>query len=205
MNISAQSIEKKFRHEWIIKGFSGEFASGNRYAIIGPNGAGKSTLLKVLAQYTLPNKGSIEFLLAGNVIPAEQVHKQIAFAAPYVELIEEFTLGELLEFLVDTHFIPAHWTCDAFETYIELAPSKHKFIKNYSSGMRQKVKLGIAFISDRPILCLDEPTSNLDEQAKAWFKAKLSTQHEKLVLLASNEAFEIDLCNEHIRITDYKS
>lgn len=200
MKIVATDIFKKFRQEWVFKSLSYTFESGNSYAIIGQNGSGKSTLLKTLAQYSLPNKGKVEFEGI-----SEDVNKHISFAAPYSELIEEFTLPELLNFLIQIGFISTSWTFDSFTNFIELSPSESKFIKNFSSGMRQKVKLGLALASDRPILCLDEPTSNLDEAAKQWFYLALEKQRHKLILIASNEQAEINLCNKQIAIADYKS
>jgi len=199
MKIIATGIHKKFRQEWVFKALNYTFESGKSYAIIGQNGAGKSTLLKTLAQYSLPNKGKVEFEGI-----TEDVNKQISFAAPYSELIEEFTLPELLNFLVHINFLEAHWDFSTFTSFIELQPSETKYIKNFSSGMRQKVKLGIALAANRPILCLDEPTSNLDETAKNWFYRALESQRHKLILIASNEQAEINLCTDQLAIADYK-
>ncbi|MEY2895493.1 MAG: hypothetical protein RIS42_1212 [Bacteroidota bacterium] len=199
MKIIATGISKKFRQEWVFKALNYTFESGKSYAIVGQNGAGKSTLLKTLAQYSLPNKGTVEF---EGII--DNVNKQISFAAPYSELIEEFTLPELLNFLVQIDFLDARWDFDTFTTFIDLRPSETKYIKNFSSGMRQKVKLGVALAADRPILCLDEPTSNLDETAKNWFYQALESQRHKLILIASNEKAEIDLCTDSLAIADYK-
>jgi ABC-type multidrug transport system ATPase subunit len=63
----------------------------------------------------------------------------------------------------------------------------------------------MALASDRPILCLDEPTSNLDETAKNWFYQALESQRQKLILIASNEPAEINLCTEKLAIADYKN
>jgi ABC-type multidrug transport system ATPase subunit len=199
MKIIATGIHKKFRQEWVFKALSYTFESGKSYAIIGQNGAGKSTLLKTLAQYSLPNKGTVEFEGI-----SDDVNKQISFAAPYSELIEEFTLPELLNFLIQIDFLDARWDFNTFTSFIDLRPSETKYIKNFSSGMRQKVKLGVALAADRPILCLDEPTSNLDESAKNWFYQALESQRHKLILIASNEKAEIDLCTNSLAIADYK-
>lgn len=204
MKILADQIEKKFRQEFVIKNFSFSFSSGSQYAIIGSNGSGKSTLLKILSQQALPTKGKVTFVNELIDIPQEDCFKSISFAAPYSELIEEFTLTELIEFLKESNYLPDEITNPFFEDYIELKTSKQKYIKNFSSGMRQKVKLGIAFVSKRPILLLDEPTSNLDFNAKIWFKEKLQLQQEKLVIIASNEAFEIENCHEKISMLDFK-
>ncbi len=199
MKIIATGIHKKFRQEWVFKNLNYTFESGYSYAIIGNNGSGKSTLLKTLAQYSLPNKGTVEFEGI-----TENIHQQISFAAPYSELIEEFTLPELLAFLIDLNYLDTRWDFTSFTAFIDLNPTESKFIKNYSSGMRQKIKLGIALASDRPILCLDEPTSNLDEAAKTWFYQALDSQRHKLILIASNEPAEINWCTEKLAMTDYK-
>jgi ABC-type multidrug transport system ATPase subunit len=199
MKIIATGIHKKFRQEWVFKALNYTFESGKSYAIIGQNGAGKSTLLKTLAQYSLPNKGTVEFEGI-----TEDVNKQISFAAPYSELIEEFTLPELLNFLIQIDFLSTRWDFNTFTSFIDLQPSESKYIKNFSSGMRQKVKLGIALAADRPILCLDEPTSNLDETAKNWFYKALESQRHKLILIASNEQAEINLCTDQLSIANYK-
>jgi ABC-type multidrug transport system ATPase subunit len=206
MKIIATGIEKKFRKEWIFKKFNGTFAAGSAYALLGPNGSGKSTLLKILAQFSLPTNGQIVFQQSdGTAISSEEAHQYISFAAPYVELIEEFTLTELIQFLQKLDFIASDMTLESFEQYMELSPGKSKLIKNYSSGMRQKIKLAIALLSPRPILCLDEPTSNLDDKAKQWFINRLQENRSKLILIASNEAIEIALCEHQIAIADFKN
>ena len=200
MEILVQNLSKKFRQEFVIKSFSYNFVSGNSYAITGPNGSGKSTLLQLIAQYTLPNKGSVEMV----GIDAELVYSQITYAAPYVELIEEYTLQEHLELLKKNKYLPSSTSIESFESFIDLQPNRFKLIKNYSSGMRQKIKLGFALLSERPVLLLDEPTTNFDEQAKNWFFDRLEQQRNKMIIIASNEAREIQFCQEKISIQEFK-
>lgn len=200
MEILVQNLSKKFRQEFVLKSFSYSFKSGRSYAITGPNGSGKSTLLQLIAQFTLPNKGTVEMV----GIDAELVYSQITYAAPYVELIEEYTLPEHLDILVKNKYLPASVTLELLEDFIDLQPGRFKLIKNYSSGMRQKIKLGFALLSDRPVLLLDEPTTNFDVQAKNWFFNRLEQQRHKLIIVASNEAREIEFCHEKIAIQDFK-
>jgi ABC-type multidrug transport system ATPase subunit len=200
MEILVQNLSKKFRQEFIIRQFNFTFLSGNSYAITGPNGSGKSTLLQLIAQFTLPNEGKVEML----GVDPELVYSQLTYAAPYVELIEEYTLTEHLEILLKNNYLPASVNLDVLEDFIDLHPGKFKQIKNYSSGMRQKIKLGFALLSDRPVLLLDEPTTNFDEQAKNWFFNQLEQQRHKLIIIASNESREIEFCQEKIAIQDFK-
>jgi len=200
MEILVQNLSKKFRQEFVLKSFSHSFKSGQSYAITGPNGSGKSTLLQLIAQFTLPNSGTVE--MTG--IDPELAYSHITYAAPYVELIEEYTLSEHLEILVKNKYLPASVTLELLEDFIDLQPGRFKLIKNYSSGMRQKIKLGFALLSDRSVLLLDEPTTNFDEQAKNWFFNRLEQQRHKLIIVASNEAREIEFCKEKIDILDFK-
>jgi ABC-type multidrug transport system ATPase subunit len=200
MEILVQHLSKKFRQEFVIRDLDYTFHSGVSYAITGPNGSGKSTLLQLIAQFTLPTKGSVEML----GIEPELVYSQITYAAPYVELIEEYTLAEHLEILLQNKYLPSTTTIALFEDFIDLQPNRFKSIKNYSSGMRQKIKLGFALLSERPVLLLDEPTTNFDEQAKNWFFDRLEQQRNKLIIIASNEAREIEFCKEKIAIQDFK-
>lgn len=200
MEILATNLSKKFRKEFVIRDFSHQFKAGNSYAITGPNGSGKSTLLQLIAQFTLPNSGKIE--MTG--IDPELVYTQITYAAPYVELIEEYTLTEHLAILVKNNYLPSSIDINTLEEFIDLQPGRFKLIKNYSSGMRQKIKLGFALLSERPVLLLDEPTTNFDEQAKQWFFNRLNDQRHKLIIIASNELREIEFCSEKIAIVEFK-
>ncbi|MFM6970143.1 MAG: ATP-binding cassette domain-containing protein [Sediminibacterium sp.] len=200
MEILVQNLSKKFRQEFVIRHFNFTFLSGKSYAITGPNGSGKSTLLQLIAQFTLPNTGTVEM---SGVYP-ELVYSKLTYAAPYVELIEEYTLSEHLEILIKNKYLPSTITLDYLEDFIDLQPGRYKQIKNYSSGMRQKIKLGFALLSDRPVLLLDEPTTNFDEQAKNWFFNRLENQRDKLIIIASNEAREIEFCQEKIAIQNFK-
>lgn len=200
MEILVQNLSKKFRQEFVIRQFNYTFQCGNSYAITGPNGSGKSTLLQLLAQFTLPNTGTVE--MSG--VDPDLVYSQITYAAPYVELIEEYTLVEHLEILAKNNYLPSWITLEMVERFIDLQPGRYKLIKNYSSGMRQKIKLGFALLSERPVLLLDEPTTNFDEQAKNWFFERLEEQRNKLIIIASNEAREINFCQEKISIQEFK-
>ena len=205
MKILAENLEKKFRQEYVIKNFNFEFQDHKKYAIVGLNGSGKSTLLQLLSQFSLPTKGSVKYLdNQGNLIENDLAFKQISFAAPYSEIIEEFTISELISFLVGLQNLPSAFNIKAFEEFSELKTNPNKLIKDFSSGMKQKTKLTLAFSTPRPFLFLDEPTTNLDFKSKDWFQRKLEAEKDKLIVIASNEESEIKYCEERIQILDFK-
>ena len=98
MKIEAQNIGKKYVKDWIFKNLQYTFQSGEQYAIIGPNGSRKSTLLQVLAGFVPSTAGDITYTLQAQNISADNLYKNISFASPYLENIEEFTLNELIDF-----------------------------------------------------------------------------------------------------------
>lgn len=98
MRIELTGLGKKFNRDWIFKGIDVTIASSDRVAIIGPNGSGKSTLLQVISGVLSPNAGTIAFQNAGVDISVENIYKNISIAAPYLELPEEMTLMELIQF-----------------------------------------------------------------------------------------------------------
>jgi ABC-type multidrug transport system ATPase subunit len=205
MKILAENLEKKFRQEYVIKNFNFEFRDHQKYAIVGPNGSGKSTLLQLLSQFSLPTKGTVTYFdNQGIKIENDQSYKKFSFAAPYSEIIEEFSVSELISFLVSIQNLPSEFNINTFEEFSELKTNPNKLIKDFSSGMKQKTKLTLAFSAPRPFLFLDEPTTNLDSKSKDWFQRKLDAEKDKLIVIASNEESEIKFCEERIQILDFK-
>ncbi|MBE9663363.1 ATP-binding cassette domain-containing protein [Mucilaginibacter myungsuensis] len=205
MSISLQGVGRRFNREWIFRGVEQTFVSGESYAILGPNGSGKSTLLQVLNASLAPSAGTISFTLNDDKLEAEYVFKHIALAAPYMEVIEEFTLSEMIDF----HF--------KFKNYLSgigraeviallgMETSKDKLIRYFSSGMKQRLKLALAFFADTPILMLDEPTSNLDNQGIDWYLSLIQRYAAgRLLIVCSNQEHEYSFCHHQLRISDYK-
>src|ERR1700712_704947 len=98
MKITLNNIGRRFNRDWIFRDIDYTFTSGESYAILGPNGSGKSTLLQVLNSSLTPSAGTIQYSLGDQPVEAEAIFKQLALAAPYLELIEEFTLDEMVDF-----------------------------------------------------------------------------------------------------------
>ena len=100
MTITLQNIGRRFNRDWIFRGVDHKFTSGESYAILGPNGSGKSTLLQVLNGSLSPSIGTISYAYEGKPVEVDQIFEHLSLAAPYLELIEEFTLAEM----IDLHF-----------------------------------------------------------------------------------------------------
>ena len=205
MTISLENVSKRYRFEWILKKINYEFSQGNAYAITGPNGSGKSTLLKILSGHLSPSKGKIRYQHQNKACSVDTIFQKISFAGPYIELIEEFTLWEAIQF--HQQFKPSINQLQPRDLLdiLQFSTSKNKEIRHFSSGMKQRLKLVLALTSDTPILFLDEPTTNLDRQGMTWYHSLIEKfKGNRLIIVASNIEEDYHFCNQEISILNYK-
>ncbi|RYE18582.1 MAG: ABC transporter ATP-binding protein [Sphingobacteriales bacterium] len=201
MKVSLQNAGKRFNRDWIFRSCSLEFLPQHSYAITGPNGSGKSTLLQVVAGATMHSEGKI--IYTHNDQPITEPYRYIAIAAPYLELIEELTATEMLEF--HAAFKPLTASVAEMLAAVQLEKAAGKQIRYFSSGMKQRLKLAQAFYSDAPLLLLDEPTTNLDNDGIELYRRLIKEQlGKKLIIISSNVSDEYDFCDEAIRIDSFK-
>ena len=180
-----------------------KFLQGHSYAITGANGSGKSTLLQVAAGAVLHSEGNIAYAAGETIIPGEEAYKQISIAAPYLELPEEMTATEFMEFHLS--FKQLKKPIVEILSSVGLEKAAKKQVRYFSSGMKQRLKLAQAFFSETSVLLLDEPLTNLDEEGISLYK-KLWNDHtaDRLVIVSSNDKQEYDKCEEVIAMSDYK-
>jgi ABC-type multidrug transport system ATPase subunit len=204
MTLTTENLGKRFNREWIFRNFSFVFSPGV-YAVTGPNGSGKSTLLQVLWGQLPASQGTVQYALDPTPVNAEEVYRHLAIAAPYLELIEEFTLQEILKFHFSFKKIRGASNLEEILDLLELAHARNKLISHFSSGMKQRLKLGLAFFSDVSMIFLDEPTTNLDKQSVTWYWKHFSAAAQKsLVFIGSNLEDEYPPEAVKINLPDYK-
>lgn len=203
--INVKNLGKRYNREWIFRGLDYTFQSGKMYAITGPNGSGKSTLMQILWGQLPPTSGSVTFTSAKKIISPEDLFKHVAIATPYMDLIDEFTLEEQLQFHFQMRTMRPGFTIESLIQKLYLTEARAKSISNFSSGMKQRLKLGIAFYTESNILFLDEPGTNLDEQAFQWYQDNLAeVPKERLVLIATNHKNEYPEGTEIIDMKQFK-
>src|SRR5258706_15965474 len=145
MKIAVENLGKRFNREWIFKNVNGTFESGHTYAIVGPNGSGKSTFLQILWGQLPPSIGTLTYSKDQGLIPVEEIFSYLTIATPYQELIEEFTLEEMVRF--HFHFKKSRGgSIQEIIEKIELTHASGKLISNFSSGMRQLLKLDLSIL-----------------------------------------------------------
>jgi ABC-type multidrug transport system ATPase subunit len=205
MRISLSDAGKRFNRDWIFRKFSFEFRSGQSYAIVGPNGSGKSTLLQVAGGAVAASTGEIMYEVDGKQIEPDLAYQYLSIAAPYLELIEEMTATELLEFHSQFKPLMKEISIPEILQLVGLGKAANKQIRYYSSGMKQRVKLAQAIFSDTKCLLLDEPCTNLDAEGIKLYRQLIRDYgKDRLVIVSSNDEQEYGFCEERISILDYK-
>jgi ABC-type multidrug transport system ATPase subunit len=199
--IQLQGAGKKFNRHWVFKDLDAQFNSGQSTALQGPNGSGKSTLLQSLSGALGLNQGEIIWEKNGTVLAPDQWPRYLSYCAPYLELVEEFTAREALGF--QAHFKPTlpQWNTSSILEKVDLVGAADKQIRYYSSGMKQRIKLALAFFADTPVLFLDEPCSNLDAAGIAVYQELLATCTQgRLVVIGSNDPQETQTCSAFVTL-----
>lgn len=205
MHISLENAGKRYRLDWIFRGLTYHIPYGTRCAILGPNGSGKSTLMKVLSGHLSPSKGTVRYHFHTTALTPEDTYRHVAYAAPYIELIEEFTLEEAIRFHSRLKPLLPDFNEKRVLEILALPRARHKEIRFFSSGMKQRVKLALALFSNTPVLLLDEPATNLDVQGIAWYKNLIETYAgDRTVIIASNDPHDAEFCPVHVNILEYK-
>ena len=205
MTISLSDAGKRFNREWIFRHFTHTFETGQSYAITGPNGSGKSTLLQVISGSMMLNEGKIQYSNSSAQLSTETIYKSVSICAPYLEVVEEMTLKEFLEFHHGFKPFIAGISKETIMSAVGLEKAANKQIRYYSSGMKQRVKLAQCIFSDTAIVLLDEPCTNLDTEGIEMYHRLISNYcSNRLVLVSSNDEVEFKFCKERISILNYK-
>lgn len=205
MKIKLQEASKRFQYEWIFRNLNLELNQGDSLAITGGNGSGKSTLLKCISGSIPFSSGKMTFETDEKLISESDWYKHLAISAPYLELPEEFTLIELIDF--HFKFKSPLKQIQAKELIEILYLDQHvaKPVSQFSSGMKQRLKLGIALFSDVPLVLLDEPTSNLDKKGIAWYSDLVKNfQKDRILIVCSNEPREYEFCTQKLAMDEFK-
>lgn len=206
ISIHAKEAGKKFGKEWIFRNVSLDIAPSDKVVILGLNGSGKSTLLQALTGYLSLNKGELYFAENNQKIDSEKQHSLISLASPYLELVEDFTLQEQIEHAAIYKPFIKDLSIHQIVELSGLAAHKNKYIKLFSSGMKQRLKLTLAILADTPILFLDEPTTNLDATVINWYKDMIGgyAKNKTIIVCSNSIKEEYEFCNRVIRMEDFK-
>lgn len=206
IQVSLENAGKRFNRDWIFRDLSQTFSTGEAWLVSGSNGSGKSTLLKTLLGYAPLSEGTLRCKVNDREVPLQLMYRHFSISAPYLELYEELTLDEAAAFHFKLKPPLVHVSMENFATLLELEHARHKPIKFFSSGMKQRVRLGLAILAGTEAVLLDEPTSNLDRNAVQWYRNLISEfRGSRLFVVSSNQQpDEYFFCESELRVEDFK-
>jgi ABC-type multidrug transport system ATPase subunit len=206
VKISLKKAGKKFYHEWIFRNLDIEITSPGSLAVLGPNGSGKSTFLQLISGSMLPTEGSVNYSTEDSTIEGEEIFRHVSYASPYLELIEEFSMEEIIRFHFQFKKTVHGMSMDEIVSITGLEQARKKTFKYFSSGMKQRVKLTLALLTDVEIILLDEPCSNLDREAMTWYNSlvELYSKNKIILVCSNNQTEEFGFCKRQINLMDWK-
>ncbi len=203
MELSIQRLSKTYRQTPVFSDLSFHVPAGSRLAITGPNGSGKSTLLKILSGGALPSAGQVTYRLGREPIDTEDVFRYVHFVAPYNTVIEELSPEELFDLHRGLGMLRSYSRYAEWAERLAYPFRPDQPVKSFSSGMKQRIRLGLALLDDRPLVLLDEPGSNLDRQGKDWMFSLIGElSAAQTLVLATNDDEEAATCGSQWRMAN---
>jgi heme exporter protein A len=184
--IEATDLSKKFNERLIFKNVGFELQSGQSLVVTGQNGSGKTTLMRIISGLLSPSEGRLTFFKDNREIDTEEIFKHIGLVGPYLQLYNNLTALENLAFFSKIRGLGMNRSKILELTkQVGLEGREMDYVKNYSSGMIQRLKFVFALIHEPPILLVDEPTSNLDEKGMEIVYGLLNKQMENRILIVA--------------------
>ncbi len=192
MILETENLGKNFGRNRIFRDLSFRVDRHTPTVILGGNGSGKSTLLRILAGQMLPSEGKVTYQKKGKLITEDNLFRHIVWVSPAIETIEEMTLKELLRF--HASFRTLTISERDFLDHLQFTKVRNRQIRHFSSGMKQRLQLGLAFYDSwADLIFLDEPTMNLDDFYTDWYHNEMVKQLDKrTVIIASNQKKEYE-------------
>lgn len=206
IKLTLQNTGKRFNREWIFRSLNLEMRLGDSIAILGANGSGKSTIARVMSGFMIPSEGTVQLEINGVVIEDNNYYKHLSYVAPYLDLLEEFTLTEMLNFHRKFKPMLNNLSTSELISRLGMERQENKIISQFSSGMKQRVKLLLAIMVKVPLTFLDEPTVNLDAQGIDWYRSLLTEYSDQriIVVCSNDQSAEHDFCLQTLHVGDYK-
>jgi ABC-type multidrug transport system ATPase subunit len=205
MQLNISQLGKRYSRKWIFKNMSFQIEPGANCAIRGRNGSGKSTLLQILSGYLSQSEGELTWVQKENELLRAELYQFVGYSAPYMDLIDAMTLEEMISHHIKFKPVIKPLDVEQICHIIHLENHKNKFLSDFSSGMKQRVKIGLAILSDVPLILLDEPGNTLDMDGKNWFhKLLMDYKKDRTIIIASNLEGDLKQCNVSVNVEEYR-
>lgn len=199
MKLIVENLKKDFKGKRVLKNASFEFEKGKIYGLLGRNGAGKTTLFNCISKDLAYDNGSIKLDENNQLVDYKETDIGLVHATPSVP---DFMTGyEFIKFFIDMnrHQMKNVRTPDEYLSKVGIKKEdRHRLMKEYSHGMRNKVQMIATMMVQPPILLLDEPLTSFDVVAAHEMKELILSMKSESVVIFSTHILQLaqDLCDE---------
>ena len=170
----------------------------------GKTGAGKTTLMRIVSGLLNPTDGEVNYTKNGEELKEREHFKHLGLVGPYLELYNDLTAMENLKFFSKMKKIenPAGIITELLQK-MNLNGHENDLVKNYSSGMKQRLKYVFALLDSPAILLLDEPTSNLDKEGiSTVYKIMEAQKTNGILIIATNDEADLKYGDSQVAINN---
>ena len=203
LRLQISNLGHRYGGRKLFQGVNLDAAAGTVVAVLGPNGTGKSTFLKIVAGLLTPWQGTVSLSLDGAALTGEKRRHIIGMTAPDMALYQELSGAENLAFFASLRGLnPDTAMLRSSLEKVGLKGRGRDLVSDYSSGMRQRLRLAVAQLGSPRLLLLDEPSSNLDASGIEIVESVLNQHREAghIVLIATNAPHEMEWGDVHLQV-----
>lgn len=207
MKLQLEQITKSFDNKEVLKDVSFEFENGKIYALLGRNGAGKTTLFNILADEVKEDGGTMNLTIHEETRALSIEDLSYVYSSP---VLPDFLTGyEFIRFFMDINKekLKGEQTIDDYFNLIKIdEEDRHRLIKGYSHGMKNKLHMLLFLIAKPPVILLDEPLTSLDVVVALEIKKLLKSIRKDHIIIFSTHILQLatDLCDEIVILNDGK-
>jgi ABC-2 type transport system ATP-binding protein len=204
--IEIKDLKKHFKEVKAVDGVSLKIKKGELFSILGPNGAGKTTLVRMLTTVLTPTAGDAYINSHSILTEKKEIVKEIGVCPQTITIYDVLHAEENVEFVALMHGIPYKVAKEKAKKLLEdfgIAGRKD-WSKRFSGGMKRRLNLAMALVSDPDILFLDEPTAGLDPQARrlVWDFIRDLKKKDITIILMTHDMVEADSLSDRVAIID---
>lgn len=207
-SIKTENLTKKFGRFEAVSNLNFEVRKGEIFGLLGPNGAGKSTTIRMLTTLLAPTSGTA--LVAGFDVVRQphRVRERIGLVAEKVILYNRLTALENLLFFGKLYGLDEKTIKIRSQKWLSLLRMeewKNESVMKFSTGMKQRINIARALLTEPEVLFLDEPTLGLDPQTRSMIRKFIRElkQHGVTVVLTTHDMLDAELLCDRIAIIDH--
>ncbi|MBQ7360513.1 MAG: ABC transporter ATP-binding protein [Lachnospiraceae bacterium] len=205
MELKLDGIRKSYNRgkTYAVEDFSVDLTPGI-YGLLGPNGAGKSTLMNIITQNLNADEGTISLDGVEITKLGAEYRKVLGYMPQQQGIYDDFTGEMFLWYMAALKGLgkkEAKQKIDELFEVVNLQEARHKKMKTYSGGMKQRILIAQALLNDPKILIMDEPTAGLDPKERIRIRNFISDiSKDKIVLLATHVVSDVEFIAKEILV-----